>query len=77
MAELLSPVDRPVDPVDPPPATTRLARFARFARAARRIGTVARANWLFLIVFGLGTVGRVLTMFAYSPALLYIDSVRH
>lgn len=47
------------------------------AGRARRCRASARANWLFLIVFVLGAAGRVLTMVAYQPALLYIDSYRY
>jgi hypothetical protein len=33
-----------------------------------------RTHWFFVIVLALGLTGRVLTMVAYRPALLYIDS---
>jgi 4-amino-4-deoxy-L-arabinose transferase-like glycosyltransferase len=43
----------------------------------RRTGTAARTHWLFLIVLTLGAAGRVLTMIAYQPVLMYIDSYRY
>ena len=45
--------------------------------AVRRCADAAKTHWLFLIVFVLGTAGRVLTMFAVSPAILYIDSYNY
>lgn len=70
MADLLSPVDRPSEPALAPRVVDRCTGVLR------RSGTLARANWLFLIVLGLGAVGRALAMVAYSPALMYIDSYR-
>jgi 4-amino-4-deoxy-L-arabinose transferase-like glycosyltransferase len=39
-----------------------------------RLGAALRTHWFFTIVLAVGTAGRVLTMIAYRPALLYIDS---
>jgi glycosyltransferase involved in cell wall biosynthesis len=36
-----------------------------------------RANWLFVVFLGIGTVLRVITWLAYQPAMLYIDSFRY
>ena len=54
-------------PSQPPPTS-------RWSGAARLCRVTARANWLFLIVFGLGAVGRLLTMIAFPPAMMYVDS---
>ena len=45
--------------------------------AGRRCTGVLRTHWLFAIVLSLGAIGRLLTMVAYNPALLYIDSYRY
>jgi 4-amino-4-deoxy-L-arabinose transferase-like glycosyltransferase len=50
------------------------ALSARIIRVLRSLPRLARTHWLFAIVLLLGTAGRVLTMLAYRPALLYIDS---
>lgn len=42
--------------------------------ALARLPSLARTHWLFTLVMLVGTAGRVLTMVAYQPALLYIDS---
>jgi Glycosyl transferase family 2 len=47
---------------------------SRRARALHRVGATLRTHWFFAIVFAVGITGRVLTMVAYQPALLYIDS---
>jgi hypothetical protein len=47
---------------------------SRFAGAVHRIGAMLRTHWFFTIVLAVGAAGRVLTMVAYRPALLYIDS---
>ena len=62
------PVAETDQPAEPSPTASR------WSGAARWCATTARTHWLFLIVFGLGTVGRVLTMIGFSPAILYIDS---
>jgi hypothetical protein len=41
---------------------------------ARRLGAVMRTHWFFVFILAVGAVGRVLTMVAYRPAMLYIDS---
>jgi hypothetical protein len=50
---------------------------ARRGPAMRRIGAVLRTHWFFALVLALGATGRVLTMVAYQPALLYTDSFRY
>jgi hypothetical protein len=40
----------------------------------RRVPNLLRTHWLFALLLVAGTAGRVLTMLAYRPALLYIDS---
>jgi len=47
---------------------------SRRARAVHRVGGALRTHWFFALVFAVGGAGRVLTMVAYRPALLYIDS---
>jgi hypothetical protein len=47
---------------------------SRGARALHRAGRTLRTHWFFALVFAVGVAGRVLTMVAYQPALLYIDS---
>ena len=47
---------------------------SRRARALRRVGETLRTHWFFAVVFAVAIAGRVLTMIAYQPALLYIDS---
>ena len=42
--------------------------------ALNRLPSLARTHWLFTLVMLVGTAGRVLTMVAYQPVLLYIDS---
>ncbi|MBR7832910.1 glycosyltransferase family 2 protein, partial [Actinospica durhamensis] len=44
------------------------------ARRMRRLGLMLRTHWFFTLVCALGLAGRILTMVAYRPALLYIDS---
>ncbi|WP_051450724.1 glycosyltransferase family 2 protein [Actinospica robiniae] len=51
-------------------APTSPERAARL----RTIGAALRTHWFFTLVFAVGLTGRVLTMVAYRPALLYIDS---
>jgi Glycosyl transferase family 2 len=63
--------DRLTSPAEPPPTASR------WSGAVRRFGALARTHWLFLIVFGVGAVGRLLTMIAYPPAMMYIDSYRY
>lgn len=46
----------------------------RFASGARHIPSLMRTHWLFTLLLTLGAAGRLLTMLAYRPALLYIDS---
>ena len=46
----------------------------RRAEAVRRVGATLRTHWFFALVLAVGATGRVLTMVAYGPALLYIDS---
>lgn len=59
--------DRPPRPDD--------ARRPRRRRAPRRqLAARARAHRPFLVLLALGVVLRVVTQFAYQPALLYIDS---
>jgi hypothetical protein len=62
----------------PSAAAPRRPRFGRArpgrSGAPRHYTAVVQTNWLFAIVLGLGTVGRLLAMIAYRPALLYIDS---
>jgi hypothetical protein len=41
------------------------------------LARVARAHWLFALVFAAGLGLRVLAQLAYRPALLYIDSVKY
>jgi hypothetical protein len=53
--------------------TDRLA-LRRLVPAVRRVPSLARTHRLFTLVLTLGAAGRVLTMLAYRPALLYIDS---
>jgi hypothetical protein len=43
----------------------------------RRVGAVLRTHWFFALVLAVGATGRALTMVAYHPALLYIDSFRY
>jgi Glycosyl transferase family 2 len=43
----------------------------------RRGGALVRRHWLFAVILLLGAVGRLLTMLAYHPALLYIDSYHY
>jgi hypothetical protein len=47
---------------------------SRVARALHRSRAALRTHWFFAFVLALGAIGRVLTMVAYGPALLYIDS---
>jgi len=47
---------------------------SRRAKAAHRVGGALRTHWFFALMFTVGAAGRVLTMVAYRPALLYIDS---
>jgi hypothetical protein len=47
---------------------------SRRARAVHRAGAALRTHWFFAVILTVGAVGRVLTMVAYGPALLYIDS---
>lgn len=49
-------------------------RLASGGTALTRLPPLARTHWLFTLVMLIGTAGRVLTMVAYQPALLYIDS---
>ena len=58
------------------PALAPLAPAApsRRAKTLHRISEALRTHWFFAIVLAVGTAGRVLTMVAYRPALLYIDS---
>lgn len=66
----------------PDPLTTSLPRAtsaepaAHLARGSRlrTIGAALRTHWFFTLVMAVGLTGRVLTMVAYRPALLYIDS---
>jgi hypothetical protein len=44
-------------------------------RTRLRLG--ARRHWVFLTVFGLGVLLRIITQVAYRPALLFIDSYRY
>ena len=49
-------------------------RLASGGTALTRLPPLVRTHWLFTLVMLIGTAGRVLTMVAYQPALLYIDS---
>ena len=49
-------------------------RASRVAKAAHGFGAVLRTHWFFALVLAVGVAGRVLTMVAYRPVLLYIDS---
>jgi hypothetical protein len=42
-----------------------------------RLRLGARRHWLFLTVFGVGVLLRLITQIAYRPALLFIDSYRY
>ena len=59
-------------PVPPPAAAAPVPPPA--ARRIRRLGATLRTHWFFTLVCALGLTGRILTMVAYRPALLYIDS---
>lgn len=50
---------------------------AEFARLARRSGALARGHWLATILLAIGLVLRVLVQIAYSPAIIYIDSLKY
>jgi hypothetical protein len=50
---------------------------SRGGAAVHRVGAVLRTHWIFAVIVTLGAAGRVLTMVAYGPALLYIDSFRY
>lgn len=52
-------------------------RAGRAAGLVRRSGTLIRSHRLFTAILLIGLVGRVLTMLAYRPALLYIDSFHY
>jgi Glycosyl transferase family 2 len=62
--------------LEPSPLGSDAAPHRR-ASAMRRIGAVLRTHWFFALVFAVGATGRALTMVAYHPALLYIDSFRY
>jgi hypothetical protein len=47
---------------------------SRRADLLHRLGRVLRTHWFFTLVLVIAAAGRVLTMIAYRPALLYIDS---
>ena len=54
-----------------PPTSGELARLALNA------GALARRHWLATILLAIGLVLRVLTQLAYSPAIIYIDSLKY
>ena len=66
-ASLIEHEQQPDAPRSQPGATTRWARLR----------AIATRHWLFLILFGIGVVLRVITQIAYRPALLFIDSYRY
>jgi hypothetical protein len=46
----------------------------RDGAAMRRLGAMLRTHWFISLVVAVSAAGRVLTMIAYRPAMLYIDS---
>jgi hypothetical protein len=77
-------VTAPPAPVDSVPGDAELPHAgsadpaqSRRAAAVHWLGAVLRTHWIFALVLAAGAAGRVLTMVAYGPALLYIDSFRY
>ena len=53
------------------------AAGSRLDRALWRAGEVLRRHWLLALLFAAGLVLRVVTQFAYQPALLFFDSKKY
>ena len=53
------------------------AAGSRLDRALWRVGEVLRRHWLLALLIAAGLVLRVVTQFAYQPALLFFDSKKY
>ena len=82
-AESLAEADGAVQIVAEEPATAaswpaqRTATGSRLDRAIWGAGDVLRRHWLLALLIAGGLVLRVITQFAYEPALLFIDSKKY
>src|SRR5579863_10761852 len=63
--------------MSPPGSDAATPARARFGRFAGRCGGVLRRHWLFAVVAGCAAGLRVVVQLAYSPALIFPDSVRY
>jgi hypothetical protein len=59
-------------PASPPPAAAGPGRFSPAWALA-----MLRRHWLFAVLLAAGLVLRVLTMAAYHPALIYVDTLKY
>src|SRR5579863_10500372 len=63
--------------MSPPGSDAATPARARFGRFAGRCGGVLRRHWLFAVVAACAAGLRVVVQLAYSPALIFPDSVRY
>ncbi len=75
-AQDAAPAPQPADPA-PPPATPPAAAAEPGRPLPARALAVLRRHWLFTALFAAGLVLRVLTMAAYHPALIYVDTLKY
>ena len=66
----------PAEPAQPP-AIPPAAVAGRNRRSPARALAVLRRHWLFAVLLTAGLVLRVLTMAAYHPALIYVDTLKY
>ena len=60
-----------------PAAASDVIRGALGQPWPARAATLARRNWLFSALLGAGLILRLLAWIAYSPALLYVDTLKY